>query len=285
VVLPMREGADTPGPRRANALLLTANKSVRQIAGLLETCNLLFLKLLFKNPRRARQFPGEMFRAYMSLARDGRWACRSIFELMPQAQARRIVLEHMPGEGVLTPLEQLACLALITRSVAPLSIFEIGTFRGRTALNFALNSPKDCSVYTLDLPRGTTAASERGRKPADRELVRASVPGHCYESKDVADKIVQLYGDSTRFDFSPYFGAMDLVYVDGAHHYDAVCSDTRNALAMLRPGGCVIWDEFANYGDYHDVTRAVIDMVGAEHITHVENTQLAVFFLGDQRIV
>lgn len=54
-------------------------------------------------------------------------------------------------------------------------------------------------------------------------------------------------------------------------------SDTRNALAMLRPGGVVIWDEFANYGDYHDVTRAVLDEVPADKIVQIAHTQLAAY--------
>jgi len=259
-------------------VLLTENRGIRRLAGSLETFNLLFLKLLLKNPKRARCFPGEMFRAYMSLAREGRWACRSIFELLPQCAGRRVVLEHLPGDGVLTPLEQLACLALITASMQPRVIFEIGTFRGRTALNFALNSPKECTVYTLDLLPEQRRRVNGTSISADRRLVMASAPGIDYEHKDVAFKIEQLYGDSLSFDFSPYHEGVDIVYVDGAHHYDAARSDTRNALEMVRPGGCVIWDEFANYGDYNDVTRAVLDVVGASKIVQVENTQLAVHF-------
>jgi predicted O-methyltransferase YrrM len=246
--------------------------------GMAETGNLLFLKLLLKNPKKARYFPGEVFRAYMSLAREDRWACRSIFELVPECAGRRVVLEHLPGDGVLTPLEQLACLALITASLRPKAIFEIGTFRGRTALNFALNSPKECTVYTLDLPLEKRRAATGAKFSADEQLMEASAPGIEYEDKDVAFKIEQLFGDSLDFDFSPYHQSVDIVYVDGSHHYDAVCSDTRNALKMVRPGGCVIWDEFANYGEYNDVTRAVLDVLGAEKIVHVENTQLAVHF-------
>jgi predicted O-methyltransferase YrrM len=36
----------------------------------------------------------------------------------------------------------------VTRALAPGIIFEIGTFRGRAALNFALNSPEHCRVFT-----------------------------------------------------------------------------------------------------------------------------------------
>src|SRR3712207_5275930 len=46
----------------------------------------------------------------------------------------------------------LVSLCLICRILKPRTIFEIGTFRGYTALHFALNTPDDARVYTLDLP-------------------------------------------------------------------------------------------------------------------------------------
>jgi hypothetical protein len=69
---------------------------------------------------------------------------------------------------------------------------------------------------------------------------------------------------------------MDIVFVDGAHHYAAVVSDTRNALKITRPGGWVIWHDFANYGDYNDVTRAVLSLLRGEEVVQIDSTQLAV---------
>ncbi len=46
---------------------------------------------------------------------------------------------------------------------------------------------------------------------------------------------------------------------------------------MLKPGGYALWDEFCNYGDYNDVTRAVLDTVPDGEVVHVANTQLAVY--------
>jgi predicted O-methyltransferase YrrM len=90
-------------------------------------------------------------------------------------------------------------------------------------------------------------------------------------------KITQLYGDSRTFDFAPYLEDIDLVYVDGAHDYEAVKRDTENAIAMLRPGGYALWDEFCNYGDYNDVTRTIVDTIPSGQFVHVANTQLAVY--------
>ncbi|HSG98734.1 MAG TPA: class I SAM-dependent methyltransferase, partial [candidate division Zixibacteria bacterium] len=92
-----------------------------------------------------------------------------------------------------------------------------------------------------------------------------------------AHKITQLYGNSQTYDFSEFYAAMDLVFIDGAHHYDAVVNDTNNALKMIRPGGVIVWHDFANYGDYNDVTRAALDTIGADAIVQLERTQLAIY--------
>jgi predicted O-methyltransferase YrrM len=257
-------------------LLLTPNKRLRQALGILETGNLLFLKLMLKNREGASMFPGEVFRKYMSLVGEDQWKCCSIFEALPELRDQRITIEHQPSDAILTPLEQLAALAFICRATARTTVFEIGTFRGRTALNFALNSPDDCTIYTLDLPPDDRAALS-AHSAADKMIVGASRTGVDYEGKDVSPKIKQLYGDSTKFDYAPFFGKVDLVYVDGAHHYEVVESDTKNALKMVRPGGMIAWDEFANYGDYNDITRAVLDTIPADQVWQIENTQIAVY--------
>ncbi|HXV77096.1 MAG TPA: class I SAM-dependent methyltransferase [Candidatus Polarisedimenticolaceae bacterium] len=258
-------------------MLLVKNKLARQVFGLLETANLLSLKLLFHNRSALRTYPGAVFREYMRLARRGKWVSMGVLELFPEVQQTRIVLEHMAGHGIYTPLDELAYLALITKALEPRSIFEIGTFRGRTALNFALNSPADCRVFTIDLPPEGREQLSRDLGAADRGIVRASDTGVDYRGKDVATKIEQLFGDSNAFDFSPYFGQIDLVFVDGAHDYRSVRNDSANARRMIRAGGVIVWHDFANYGDYNDVTRAVLDLFPPSRIVQIENSQLAVY--------
>ena len=258
-------------------MLLIKNKPLRLALGVLETFNFLQLRLWLRNPALAGRLPGKIFRDYMSLAKSDRWRSQSIDELFPQMTSERIVLEHMQGGGVYNPIDELAYLALITRNVRPARVFEIGTFRGRTALNFALNSPPECIVYTLDLPPSLRDAAQAATHRDDAAIIAKSDTGIDYSGKPGSEKIQQLLGDSSQFDFSPYFGRMDLVFVDGAHHYSAVESDTKNALQMARVGGWVVWHDFANYGDYNDVTRAVLRLVPAREVVQIDNTQLAVY--------
>ena len=258
-------------------MLLVKSKKIRFLFGLLETFNFLYLKLWLKDRARARSFAGKVFRDYMSLVGREKWGCKSIDELFPENREARIILEHLPGGGISTPVDELAYLALVTKSVGPRFIFEIGTFRGRTALNFALNSPPDCVVYTLDLAPGDRKEMQSETNAADSAIIEECVPGIDYRGKEEAGKIRQLLGNSLDFDFSPYDGKMNIVFVDGAHHYEAALSDTRNALRLVAAGGVILWHDFANYGDYNDVTRAVLDLVPPDDVFQIDNTQLALY--------
>lgn len=260
-------------------MILSRSKRLRQIAGVLETASFLSLKLLWKRSDRARLFPGVVFREYMALVELERWRSQDIFEIFPELRARprRIVLEHLPGKGVQDRVDALAYLALISAWLRPKMVFEFGTYRGRTALNFALNTPENCRIFTLDIPEGQRPERLGRGNDADDWIMRHSDTGRDYHDRDVSYKIEQLFGDSTRFDFRPFYGQIDLIFVDGGHDYEVARSDTRNALAMVAPGGVVVWDEFANYGDYHDVTRAVLDEVSVDQVVQIASTQLAVY--------
>lgn len=258
-------------------MLLIKNKQLRQIAGLLETFNVLTLKLMLRNPGAVRTFPGYLFRDYMRAVGKDTWRCEDIFDIVDIPDGARVVLEHIPGEGIDTHLDELAYMALVTKAIARTRIFEIGTFRGRTALNFAINAPCDCQVFTLDLPPEERAALMAGTNDADATIIAMSETGADYKGKPESSKITQLFGSSTEFDFSPYEGNIDLVFVDGAHNYDVVLIDTQNALKMVRPGGAIMWHDWANYGDYNDVIRAVLDILPGNEIIQINNSQLAFY--------
>lgn len=256
-------------------MLLIKNKRLRLLAGMVETFNLLTLKLLLRNRSNWQRFAGKAFREYMSLVAEDRWRSAQIEDIVPGRPGIRITLEHLEGEGIYAPIDEAAYLALIAAHLKPRNIFEIGTFRGRTTLNLALNCPSDCRVFTLDLPPQERPRVQIVTNRADAQIMERSLTGIDYQGKAESAKITQLLGNSQEFDFSPYFGKMDLVFVDGAHHYEAVLSDTRNALRMVSPRGVVLWHDFANYGDYNDVTRAVLELVPADRVIQVANSQIA----------
>ena len=140
------------------------------------------------------------------------------------------------------------------------NLFEIGTFDGRTTLNLALNSPAQCTIYTLDLPpdhETMFSLAEGERHMVDKPKPGSRYEGHRVTYPAVVGKIHQLLGDSAAFDYTPYENSCSLVFVDGSHNYDYVMSDTRAAMEMTNVGGVVIWHD---YGVWEDVTRALDEL-------------------------
>ena len=175
-------------------------------------------------------------------------------------------------------LAETAVLNALCRTYQPRTIFEIGTFDGRTTLNFALNS--DAEIHTLDLPAEELAGSDV--TGADIKYVDKPVSGARFKTgpnKDLpcVKRITQHLGDSAKFDFSPWHGKADLIFVDGAHTYDFVKNDSEAAFKMLAPeGGVIVWHD---YGVWPDVAQALDEIKAARPdlpLVNVRNTSLAV---------
>jgi predicted O-methyltransferase YrrM len=167
------------------------------------------------------------------------------------------------------PLEQY-CLAALAGVRRPERIFEIGTFDGATTLLLARMVP-NAQIYTLDLP---PEVADGGNKLA---LARVNGAGSRFRDAPEADRITQLYGDSREFDFSPYYGKMDLVVVDGSHEADCVTADTESALRMVTPEGLVVWDDYAP--GWPHVVKAV-DGAAERHdlfVVRLLNTEIALY--------
>jgi predicted O-methyltransferase YrrM len=147
--------------------------------------------------------------------------------------------KHLEKEGGQT-LEGLAFLAGLVRALEVTSAFEIGTFDGVTTWTLARNMGSGV-VNTLDLPVDQTA--ELPLESTDVE-VRGLLGGRVYNELEHDVAIEQLWGDSASFDFGPFIGKCDLVYIDGAHSEPYVASDTRNAFEMVSPRGVIVWDDY-----------------------------------------
>lgn len=154
------------------------------------------------------------------------------------------------GGAVGSHAVDLVSLSMACAVLRPAVYFEIGTLRGVTALHAALNGGPECRVFTLDLP------PEGPEEPAlpvtllDRaHMSTGRTPAPCvFDGTPEADRITRLYGDSATFDFTPYHDGVDCFFIDGAHSYEYVRSDTLNALACCRPGGLVLWHDFGRRG-------------------------------------
>ena len=155
------------------------------------------------------------------------------------------------------------------------SIFEIGTFRGDTSWLFAHNLPH-ARVFTLDLPGPESAERVRLEITDVDEYFHTWERGARFRDTPEGLRITPLVGDSATFDFSPYRGAMDLVYIDASHSYSYVRADTEAALAMLSPTGAIVWDDYTYYPGIYAYLNELAPMLDRP-IYHLLGTRLAVY--------
>ena len=180
---------------------------------------------------------------------------------------------------VMRPVE-VQVLAALTRHVDPQAVFEIGTYSGFTALHFAHNTGAQAKIYTLDLPPDYLPPSTRGKLTYDDRLVlelsRKNICNRVYRGEPLENKIVELFGDSMTFDYTPYLGGMDLVFIDGNHSYEYVRSDTENALRLLSSRGVIIWHDF-DYIIHRDVFKYLNQLSRERRIYAIRDTRYAIF--------
>lgn len=149
-------------------------------------------------------------------------------------------------------------IASIARVLQPSLYWEIGTGAGRTALLVARNSPDDSLVHTLD-----------PGYPIDTEK------GSVFHGKPEAAKIRQFGDYSDRFDFTPWQGQANLVFVDGSHEFSHVLKDCEIAFQLIAPGGWILWHDVAM--DTPDVPRALMQCSRANRIEIIVGTRYALY--------
>ena len=194
------------------------------------------------------------------------------------------VREPLRNVGNVTVLEVVVIDKLVKR-FRPLKVFEIGTFDGRTTLNMAANCPKESVVYTLDLPKEQIDSAKLHLEPIEKIYIEKDISGARYRGTEEETRIIQLYGDSATFDFLPYLGSMDFVFVDGSHSYEYAVSDSRNALRLLKSnGGVIIWHD---YGHWDGVTQALNEMYESvaefRALKHIAGTSLVCLIRQEQK--
>jgi len=202
-------------------------------------------------------------------------------ELGPTLAAEVVFLGRgtirVPGGTSDTEAWILAALARGARR-----LFEFGTCTGKTAYLWARNQPPDGTVATLTLPPEATGDYQPGAgdDPGAEAYAKAEsrFSRFLYTDTEAAGRIVQLFGDSKRFDERPYRNGCDLVFVDGAHAYSYVQSDSAKALAMVAPGGLVIWHDYSP--ESRGVFRALNELAGRLPLVHIEGTTLVAYRRG-----
>lgn len=160
-------------------------------------------------------------------------------------------------------------------------LFEFGTCTGKTAYLWARNAPSDAQVVTVTLAPEQVAEYQRdgGDDARDVEFARreSGYSEFLYSGSDVAHKVLQLFGDSKSLDITAWAGSCDLVFVDGSHAYSYVVSDSTKALALVKPGGLVLWHDYAGPAHSPGVFRALNELAARLPLTRIQGTSFAVY--------
>lgn len=196
-------------------------------------------------------------------------------ELLLSFQHSEVVLPPRAwfGEGNQS-LDGLSFLVGLTRTLNLSSIFEIGTYNGVTAWTLARNA-NGIVVDTLDLHPDESPSMQI--EPGDNNH-RIHLETRAYALPSSCGEVHQHWGDSASFDFQPWAGKCDLVYIDGAHSGPYVQSDTEHAFKMRSKSGVIVWDDY-----WRPVkgVREVLDRLAAGELQgellRVPSTRLVVY--------
>ena len=194
------------------------------------------------NPSRGRSAATVMYRALKSnAAQIPRASLSEIFPGIDQVEIRVKYSPYMGGGS----LSDVITLAQMVKFLGCKRMFEIGTFRGYTTFHLALNSPADSHVYTLDLP--PSGVTEAKLEITDLQFIQKPSSGEWFKNTECEPKITQFLADSASFDYSPFEGSMNFVYVDGGHSYEYAMADSLTARRLLAPGGFIVWHDYPTY--------------------------------------
>jgi hypothetical protein len=203
------------------------------------------------SPRRMIQYVADSLFLHRAMSGRRKVPQKNIVDVLSSGGTQSVRLGALDtDQGWFWPqafyTQDIVSLCLICQIVQPRVVFEIGTFRGYTAYHFALNTPDEARIVTLDLPRGAGVRAKLPVTIVDRIHIgeRAKADGYCFDGTPEAAKITCLEGDSAMFDFTPYRGHVDFFFVDGAHSYDYVRSDTLNAIACCHSGSVIAWHDY-----------------------------------------
>lgn len=183
----------------------------------------------------------------------------------------------LPEEHSGIVLETVILIAL-TKIINVKAFFEIGTYWGVTALDIASNFDENAVMYTLDLDEAGAKKWQQEWVPGDYDppiLNQNAVENIAFLGSPVENKIVQLLGDSKKFDFSEYREKIDMIFIDGGHDYNTVKSDTENALEMRRKDklSCIVWHDYENK-NYPELTKYLDDLSNEHLIFRMQETMI-----------
>ena len=212
-------------------------------------------------------FHEKVFRANFPTVADG---LPTVLLVDLSASDKMLVSPFAFLEGGSLPTD-LALLKILAQKKSDCTYFEIGTWRGESVANVA-SVAKQC--YTLNLS---------SQQMQQLGLSKDYIELHEFFSKNLTN-VQHLYGHSHVFNFEPYRKKIDLVFVDGDHHYESVLKDTKTAFSLLKDDqSMLVWHDYSQGPEMirYEVFRGIWEGTPVEkrkHLYKVANTQCAIYY-------
>jgi predicted O-methyltransferase YrrM len=168
-------------------------------------------------------------------------------------------------------------LGSLVRSLRPRTILEFGTYLGVSTQTMALNAPKDCRIYTVDLPDDASPETVPKLNTLDKHHIRKSRGrvGEAFANSPTNSQIIQIRADSMKFHPEAEIKEADLVFIDGGHSLPIIQNDTANAFRVLSASGTILWDDYFHL--YPDVVQFLDELQTKFPLYSIAGTNLVIY--------
>jgi hypothetical protein len=189
--------------------------------------------------------------------------------------SRKTEIRFVPEYRVWGGISDLETWILCNLARNAEQVFEFGTCTGKTTWLLAANAPQ-ATVTTLTLRPEDVAAVQNteydDRRAMETAISESQFRSFYYQGTPEEKRIVQVFGDSKRFDETQFVGRCDLVFVDGSHARSYVENDSKKALRMVKPGGAVVWHDYRGPQRERDVFLALNELAREFPLVRIQGT-------------
>ena len=189
-------------------------------------------------------------------------------------------LERIEGvEGWLSEAQARRLYGAAETLIPPARIVEIGSYRGRSAIVFATAAPEETELVAIDPHAGNDRGPQQIHGTVDEGESDHSAFLANLERAGAAERVTHVRLPSQEA-LGAVEGAVDLLYVDGAHRYRPARDDIVRWGARVAPGGTMlIHDSFSSIG----VTLAILrHLVASREFAYVGRTASLAQYRRDQ---
>jgi predicted O-methyltransferase YrrM len=236
---------------------------------------------LRRGPRAAKRYLSEIYRCSKTDA--GLYLPVVMLEEIAPVATEFTVSRPPDWAGSMT-ITEISSLCHLVAARHPRKVLEIGSFRGLTILNIAMNAP-DAEIHALDLPQDFDPTDTKFANN-DASIIKSRA--FCYyEGREEAARIRRHYGDTATFNYQEIGGGVDFCLIDAAHSYEYVRNDTARALPLMARDGLILWHDYgrndflADPQDAWGVTRFLHEMAPVG-VGILQGTSLGVLVLAGE---